>query len=387
MTRLLLRSDASGAMGIGHVARAVAFAEEATARGWQVTHSGTVENADWLSDRLDELGVKRVPAADGPAALGVLAAEVDAVLVDHHDLDELRDPINAAGALLVSLEGGTFGRRAADIVVDTALRTQERPDDGSPTVLTGPRYAPMRQAVRDARDRRKTTPPDGDPPRVVVVLGGGSLWRDTVTALLTVLRDTEQPFHADVLAHGDPDIPSEGKGQRFDVVTPHNGLPALLADADLVVSAAGVTLTELCCIGAPAALVQLVDNQAPNYDAAVDLGVAAGLGTAEDLAADGANAVRGLRELLSDAELRAAYADRAADTVDGEGRARVLDVISEQLSDVSARQSTAERLAAVAAQADDDVDHAGEVETPPEIAEEPLAESSDSSPSPVGDAS
>lgn len=393
MTRLLLRSDASGAMGIGHVGRAVAFAEEATARGWQVTHSGTVENADWLSDRLDELGVKRVPAADGPAALGVLAAEVDAVLVDHHDLDELRDPINAAGAVLVSLEGGTFGRRAADIVVDTALRTQERPDDGSPTVLTGPRYAPMRQAVRDARERRKATPPDGDPPRVVVVLGGGSLWRDTVTALLTALRDTEQPFHADVLAHGDPDIPTEGKGQRFDLTAPHAALPELLADADLVVSAAGVTLTELCCIGTPAALVQLVDNQAPNYDAAVDLGVAAGLGTADDLVADSSGAVRELRELLSDAELRAAYADRAADTVDGEGRARVLDAISEQLSEAPKCPGTAERLAAVAVQADDDVDQAPEVdqtpdvETPPEIAEEPLAESSDSSPSPAGDAS
>lgn len=387
MTRLLLRSDASGAMGIGHVGRAVAFAEEATSRGWQVTHSGTVENADWLIDRLDELGVKRVPAADGPASLGVLAAEADAVVVDHFDLDELRDPINAAGALLVSLESGTFGRRAADIVVDPALRPRDRPDDGSPAVLTGPRYAPMRQTVRDARERRSATPPDGDPPRVVVVLGGGSLWRDTVTALLTALRDTEQPFHADVLAHGDPDIPTEGKGQRFDVVSPHNGLPELLADADLVVSAAGVTLTELCCIGAPAALVRLVDNQAPNYDAAVDLGVAAGLGTAEDLGADGSGSVRELRRLLSDAELRAAYADRAAATVDGDGGARVLDAISERLVAVPERPGTAERLAAVVAQADAEQDVEPDGAEPPEVAEEPLAESSVSSPSPAGDAS
>ncbi|GAA5104931.1 spore coat protein [Haloechinothrix salitolerans] len=371
MTRLLLRSDASGAMGIGHVGRAVAFAEEATARGWQVTHSGTVENADWLVSRLDELGVKRVPAADGPAALGVLAADADVVLVDHYDLDELRDPVNAAGALLVSVEGGTFGRRAADIVVDAALRPHERPDDGSPTVLTGPRYAPIRRTVRDARERRSTTSPDGDPPRVVVVLGGGSLWRDTVTALLTALRDTEQPFHADVLAHGDPDVPTEGKGQRFDVVAPHDGLPNLFADADLVISAAGITLTELCCIGSPAAVVQLVDNQAMNYEAAVELGVAAGLGTAEDLAEDNSGAVRELRRLLTDREPRVAYGDRAADIVDGDGGGRVLDVVTEQLAEAPKRPSTAERLAAVAEQAD---------------ADEPPAESADSSPSLAEDA-
>ncbi|MPY80817.1 MAG: spore coat protein [Actinophytocola sp.] len=342
MTRLLLRSDASGAMGIGHVGRAVAFAEEATARGWQVTHSGTVDGADWLLDRLDELGVKRVPAADGPAAMGVLAADADAVLVDHFELDELRDTVNAAGALLVSLEWGTFGRRAADIVVDNGFRPQERPDDGSPTVLTGSRYAPVRQAVRGARERRSAAPPDGNPPRVVVVLGGGSLWRDTVTALLGALRDTELPFHADVLAHGDPDIPSEGKGQRFDVATPHSGLPELFADADLVVSAAGVTTTELCCIGTPAALVQLVGNQAMNYEAAVDLGVAAGLGTAEDIAADASGAARELRRLLADAELRAAYGDRAADVVDGDGGARVLDVIDAQLARPAETASLAE---------------------------------------------
>lgn len=332
MTRLLLRSDASGTMGIGHLGRSVAYAEEATARGWQVTHSGTVDGAEWLLARLDELGVKRVPAADGPAALGVLAADADAVLVDDINLGELRDPVNAAGALLVSVEAGTAGRRAADIVVDNGLRPRDRPDDGSPVLLTGARYAPMRQAVLDARERRRKSRPDGQPPRVVVVLGGGSLWRDTVTAILGALRDTEQPCHADVLAHGDPDIPVEAAGQRFDVVTPHSGLPELLADADLVVSAAGVTMTELCCIGVPAAVVQLVDNQELGYRAAVDLDLAVGLGTADDLAADPPGAVTELRRLLADAELRTAYGDRAADAIDGEGRRRLLDAITEQLA-------------------------------------------------------
>lgn len=332
MTRLLLRSDASGTMGIGHLGRSVAYAEEATARGWQVTHSGTVEGAEWLVDRLDELGVKRVPGADGPAALGVLAAEADAVLVDHYDLGELRDPINAAGSLLVSVEAGEYGRRAADVVVDDSLRPQQRPDDASPTVLTGSRYAPIRTAVLDARQRRRTSQPDGQPPRVVVVLGGGSLWRDTVTAILRALRDTEQPFHADVLAYGDPDIPAEATGQRFDVTMPHDGLPGLLAEADLVVSAAGVTLTELCCIGTPAALVQLVGNQEPAYRAAVDVGLAVGLGTADILATDIGGAARALSSLLTDADLRAACGESAADAVDGEGRGRVLDVINEQLA-------------------------------------------------------
>ncbi|PXY31871.1 spore coat protein [Prauserella muralis] len=327
MTRLLLRADGSGSIGIGHVARAVAFAEEACERGWDVTFSGLLDGADWFADRLGELGVRHLPPAD-EAALGQLAADVDAVLVDHYDLGELRQPLNRAGAALVSLEGGTFGRRAADIVVDAGLHGEPRPPDGSPVVLSGPRFAPLRRAVVDAREQRQ---PGSGPPRVVVVVGGGALWRDTVTGLLRALRDTGLPFTADVLAHGEPELPEPAPGQRFQLAKPDTELPKRLAATDLAVSAAGVTLLELCCVGVPAALVCLVDNQRAGYLAAVERGLAAGLGTAGELAASPAHATGVLARLLADRVARERMAADAAATVDGRGAARVLDAVEDVL--------------------------------------------------------
>lgn len=326
-TRLLLRVDAAKTMGIGHLGRAVAFAEEARARGWQVAVSGALSDADWLIGRLDELSVRRLQPAQSADELGALAAGFDVVLVDHYELAELRGAVNAAGAVLVSMEDASFGRRAADVVVDCGLHTAARPDDGSGQVLAGAEFVPVRDDVLAARRRRARRAPSPGPPRVVLVLGGGDGGRDTLVHLTRALCDTGVPFHAEILAHGEPEPPSAADGQSFVVTRPNSALPRLLADSDLVISAAGVTLLELCCIGVPSALVRLVDNQATGYRAALERGLAVGLGSAAELAAGTDAAVPALHRLLTDAVVRDALAARASAAVDGAGRARVLDAV------------------------------------------------------------
>jgi RimJ/RimL family protein N-acetyltransferase len=150
------------------------------------------------------------------------------------------------------------------------------------------------------------------PPKVVVVMGGGAA-PSSVAAALSALRDTGVP--AEVVAISAVPVPG------FEVVPPTPELPALCASADLVVSAAGVTLLELCCIGVPTALVRIADNQAAGYQAAVEQGVAAGLGT------DPRSHVPVLRTLLRDVAARKALGDKARTTVDGRGADRVLDAM------------------------------------------------------------
>jgi RimJ/RimL family protein N-acetyltransferase len=141
-------------------------------------------------------------------------------------------------------------------------------------------------------------------------MGGGAA-PSAVAAALTALRETGVP--ARVHAISSVAVPG------FDVTPPTPALPALFAAADLVISAAGVTLLELCCIGVPAALVQLADNQAAGYQAAVAQGLAAGLGT------DPREHVNALRTLLRDPVHRAALAQHARTVVDGRGADRILD--------------------------------------------------------------
>lgn len=323
MTTVLLRADAGPAIGVGHLSRCVALAEAAVARGWRVFFAGEVGGAGWLADRLAAVEVPVLAPAELATQAASLAADV--VLVDHYGLGEL--PEVRSVARLVSMEDGSFGRRAADVVVDANLFRAVRPPDGSPVVLAGPRFAPLRADIAAARAARRAR--RAGAPRVVVVMGGGAAG-PAVGAALTALRDTGVPMTVHAISASPVEVPSD-PGQVFSVQPPTPTLPALFAEADLVVSAAGVTLLELCCVGVPAALVQLADNQAAGYRAAVDQGLAAGLGTVEDLR----HAVEPLRHLLLNPEARAALSTAASTTVDGRGAARILDACA-----LTAREAT-----------------------------------------------
>jgi spore coat polysaccharide biosynthesis predicted glycosyltransferase SpsG len=113
-------------------------------------------------------------------------------------------------------------------------------------------------------------------------------------------------------------------GQRFDIIEPTDDLPKILAGADLVVSASGTSTWELLCLGLPAALVWVVDNQIQGYGRTVAHGYAAGLGRLGRL---DDTAVDVLRDLLTSPGARAALAARAWSAVDGRGVERVADAL------------------------------------------------------------
>ena len=67
----------------------------------------------------------------------------------------------------------------------------------------------------------------------------------------------------------------------LNIVAPVDDLAAIMARADLVISAAGTSVWELCCIGVPMALIWAVENQRDGYDRVVAAGAALGLGGPE----------------------------------------------------------------------------------------------------------
>jgi spore coat polysaccharide biosynthesis predicted glycosyltransferase SpsG/L-amino acid N-acyltransferase YncA len=336
---LLLCADSGPGIGIGHISRCVAFAEEAVARGWRTAFAGS---PGWLGARLDELGVRILRPAANADDLADRLAETRAgiVLVDDYRIaGDVAGAARGHGALLVSMEDGGFGRRPADVVVDCGLTSAPEPGDGARVVLRGPAFAPLRSVVRAARAQRSASAPPGRPPRVVVVMGGAD-WPDVVGAVLAAVRDTGRPVDVLALCPSPVPVPEARPGQHFVVTGPRADLPTLLAGADLVVSASGVTLLELCCLGVPMALVQLTDNQELGYREAVGRRLAAGLGSAAELLADPVPATHTLRRLLADPDARARLAASASAEVDGAGAGRILDV-ARSVATLVAREATA----------------------------------------------
>lgn len=109
------------------------------------------------------------------------------------------------------------------------------------------------------------------------------------------------------------------------VIPPTDDLPRLMAEADLVITAAGTSVWELLYLGVPTALVWVADNQRIGYDALVGRELAAGLGHGSTAA----GAVPWLRDLLIHPRLRSRYGERGLGLVDGHGRERAADALLE----------------------------------------------------------
>ena len=167
---------------------------------------------------------------------------------------------------------------------------------------------------------------------MVAFVGGTDAYR-AAPAVAGLLLATGAAFDATVVA-ADPGLRAElaalapAAGQRLDVIDPTDDLPELLAEADLVISASGTSTWELLCLGLPAALIWVVDNQIIGYGRTTGRGLAAGLGHLPGLRVPGPaadEAMEVLRRLLIDPAERETLASRAWEAVDGQGCSRVAD--------------------------------------------------------------
>ncbi|KWV31028.1 PseG/SpsG family protein [Micromonospora rifamycinica] len=347
--RIGLRCDAGPRTGVGHLVRCLALGEEFLARGARVELFGTVERVGWASTQLTARGIPVRPGPDTPAGLVEAARRhaLDALVLDSYELDPAgAGALRTAGVVTLAIVDGDTRGQDADLYLDQnfgadTLDPAHRPGG---RMLAGVRYALLRDAVTAARP---AAPPPASPtqrPRVLAFFGG----TDAVGAapvLARVLFGTGHPLELTVVV-GRPEIGAElaqvvpGRGQSLHPVAPTDALPTLIGAADLVVSAAGTSTWELCCLGAPAALVCVVDNQRDSYRRVVAHGLAAGLGELPDLVAPGlagrtarADAARTLRTLLASPRRRAALAARAWATVDGHGRTRVAEAVLTRIAD------------------------------------------------------
>lgn len=352
MTHAVIRCDASAEGGIGHLVRAISVAAAAREAGWSAVLAGSISSP--LAERLlAESGLDVVAA---PADLGILAAEQGATVVHVDNYDIGRDAlmqVRASGAVLSSMEDGAFGRRPADVVVDSTIRAERigRPADGSPVELLGIEYAPMRSQVVAAREARAASaPPLGDAADVLIVMGGTDATgaAGTVAAICT---SAEGIGRVSVIApERGWDAVRAAAGEGVELLAPSPAFLDRARAADLVVSAAGTTSWELACIGVPSLLVAVVENQHAGYEAALAEGISRGLGALEEVRADPAAARARLESAVADLRAGRSWESTARSAVDGRGADRIVaawgDVLAARIGEaqepLSARRAREE---------------------------------------------
>lgn len=309
------RCDAAPAIGIGHVARCLALADHLAAAGWQVRFAvspDTPASAAMLS------------AAGYPLDPPEAAADpADLLIVDGYQFDHAWEQAHrrAARRLLVIddmadrahdcdlLLDQCAGRRAADYAALVPDGTE---------IFAGPAYALLRQDFRRARrNLRRRARLD----RVLIAFGGTDPAGATVRAIAGLPAD----LPADIVIgramvhRAAVEAAVEAAGGRLTLHVDSTRMPDLAAAADLAIGAPGVAALERCCLGLPALLIVIAENQRPQAAGLTDAGAA--LRLPDD--ATPAQIHAAVQALRGDPAALGALSDAAAALVDGRGPERL----------------------------------------------------------------
>lgn len=330
---LLIRADASLAIGTGHVMRCLALAQ-----AWQDT-SGTAslvvaELPDALSPRLTAEGVSvswvhAVPGSSDDAAETVAEARrlrADWVVIDGDRFgSDFLETVRAAGfrALLID----DFAARQAfpaDLIVNPNLADDEeiyRKRGATAKVLMGPSYILLRREFREGNEKRETRQPGN---RILVTLGGSD--PENLTPKIADALAGCSGLEVTVIVGAGYDKANELrklKASNLRVFFNPPNMAQFMKDSDQAIIAAGGTLWELLSTGCAVLSYSRNIVQACVVDVLSHRGVVVNLGETRQF--EPAKLAAAVKELVDSRNARERMTNLGRKLVDGLGARRVIE--------------------------------------------------------------
>jgi len=344
---LVLRADADGRMGSGHVMRSLALAHawrDAGGRPVFVSHCPV----EGIRRRITDAGFalttlkSRHPDPTDLAKMRDLLEETKSsarpsdrtwVALDgyHFDADYQQEIRTGGGRLLVVDDLAHLERYHADVLLNqncTAEQLDYRCDEETVRLL-GCRYAMLRPEFRRWRSFHRETPETAR--RLLVTTGGGDPDNVTQTIIRALHRLDVPGFQARiVVGPTHPNLEAlreqvQGSAAHIELLTGVTDMPALMAWADLALSAAGTTCWELALMQLPAVVFVLADNQQKVAEHLAKSGVVANLGSSHRLMTE--RIAEALAALCHDRSRRASQSEAGRRLVDGRGTDRILPIM------------------------------------------------------------
>lgn len=343
--RVLFRPDASLRMGSGHLMRCLTLADALAARG--VTSLFACNASDGFDvspitargHTLHMLAPFGNIMEDARATAQLVAAHApDWLIVDHYGLDAVWEA--ACGQpqdRLCVIDDLANRSHACGWLFDSGMH--RRIADYAPLVpegaevRCGPDHALLRPEFADARPHSLARRRDAVPRRLLITMGGvdadnvtGAVL-DAIAALLKrrtlridVVLGRNAPHREAVAAC------LEGHGLEGTLHVDVSDMAGLMARADLAIGASGGTALERLCLGLPAIILCLADNQLAAAAAMQAVGVACYAGDARQ-AGWQERLQAHLEACLDDPARLTAMSARAAALVDGRGAGRMVEAL------------------------------------------------------------
>jgi UDP-2,4-diacetamido-2,4,6-trideoxy-beta-L-altropyranose hydrolase len=314
--KVVFRTDASNIIGTGHVMRCLNLAEalrdkkvecEFICREHDGNLLGSIEEKGFrvkalpleltrLESESENYGLAWLgvtPKEDARQAARAIDGTADWIIVDHYAIDQSwESQLYQKTEKLMVIDDLANRKHLCDLLVDQnwyGATTSSRYDDYTPGFckkLLGPQYAILDSEYSSFRN--KSVEKTGAVENVLVFLGGSDISNQTARVLrvlgdetlrhleLTVVTGPNHPAKAMVAALAE----ERGNTTLFSNVP---GLARIMAGSDLMIGAGGISNWERMCIGLPAVVMSIADNQVEVNEALAHSGLINYLGRAEHI--------------------------------------------------------------------------------------------------------
>ena len=345
--RVLIRTDASPAIGTGHAMRCLTLANELKSRGAQTCFISR-HLPDYLGRMFQEQGHKVIQLKDSQpgtkldelahsAWLGVSqeqdAADVlqavqevnwDWLIVDHYALDfRWESRVRQVAKKVLAIDDIADRRHDCDILLDQNFYAdmESRYRGKVPAhceLLLGPRYALLRAEFRSMHEQIR--PRTGNVRSILIFFGGMDAGNFTGRAIAALAEIDLRGIRVDVVIGAQhpnrQQIEMECAGRGYACHVQTDRMAELMAAADMAVGAGGIAVWERCCLGLPTLAIGTAENQERQLADAAEAGLVYtpdGRGELERVIAQHVDA------LLSNAHLRALLSANGIRMVTGRG--------------------------------------------------------------------
>lgn len=299
---IVIRADASEKLGMGHVYRALAVAQElARHRLVIATDSAKPLGAALLNQH--PFDVVEVEGDDGFLEL-LARTRPDLTILDQLDTGQAYvEAIKKLSSRVITFEDQGSGAAVADLLVSDLYKNIGVSDDRQLTGISNAILAPSFETAAKAKPFRETAD------HVLVVFGGTDPAHLTEKALEALARAKYRGTVTVVLGPGvDRPISLEPYGLTGELRSSVKFMAALMEKADLAISSAGRTVTELVTLGVPVLCLCQNEKELTHTHAAARYGVV-NLGLGELVGIDTLAAHIG--KLVSSPQLRKILHSRA----------------------------------------------------------------------------
>lgn len=345
---VLFRCDGSVGVGMGHVVRCLALADEL-----QENHRCNIH----FAMRKSELGINKVkescPVLESNEKAFYYAnwlkdcvkkTNAHILILDVRDgltRQDLKQIKKKTGIKVVDIDDPEDKRLSADLAFYPPVPQVKSIDWPGFTgeLFVGWEWVILRKEFsttpRSKPQAPSPVPPAPCPkiPRILVTMGGSDPQGMTLKAV-KALEMLDEDFDAVVVLGAGFQHKKElgkllsGCKRRFNVRENVQDMAELMSQSDLAVASFGVTAYELAAMGVPAIYLCLTEDHAESVSAFVEAGTAISLGMFTHVNTE--MIAKGISNILNNKSLLARLADTARKYIDGQGVARISRLMIER---------------------------------------------------------